>query len=81
MKEKKSAKKPSQTAASPSPVASSVRASGVGSPSGTGKRSGGGVRGSWKRRGESEMVGSLAGLPVSMDCGIGEVEYPAEVQA
>lgn len=34
MKEKKSAKKPSQTAASSSPVASSVRASGVGSPSG-----------------------------------------------
>ncbi|XP_034362503.1 homeobox protein Hox-B2 [Arvicanthis niloticus] len=33
MKEKKSAKKPNQSAASPSPAASSVRASGVGSPS------------------------------------------------
>ncbi|XP_041520956.1 homeobox protein Hox-B2 [Microtus oregoni] len=45
MKEKKSAKKPSQTAASP-PVASSVRASGVGSPSdGPGlPESGGGSR-------------------------------------
>lgn len=46
-----------------------------------GKRSGGGVRGSRKRRGESETVGSLVGLPGSMDCGIREVEYPAEVQA
>nr|XP_048306871.1 homeobox protein Hox-B2 [Myodes glareolus] len=51
MKEKKSAKKPSQTAASSSPVASSVRASGVGSPSdGPGLPESGGGGGSRRLR-------------------------------